>query len=294
MKSFHTTVMLKETISALDIKSGGKYIDCTFGEGGHSYKIFQKLTSKGFLLSIDQDERAIAYGNETFEKELNRKNWLLQQSNFSELSQISKSYFKEYNGILMDLGISSGQIEEKGRGFSYLKDNEPLDMRMNRNLSITAYDLLKALNEKELAKLFYKYGEEKYSKRIAKAIKKSNSIENVGDLTSLIYRVVPATTIRGDSHHPARRVFQALRIAVNDEHNSLKKGLDEAYKILASKGRLCVITFHSLEDRIVKEYFAKLEKEKKVNRNILETPKQEEINLNSKARSAKLRYIEKL
>jgi 16S rRNA (cytosine1402-N4)-methyltransferase len=168
-------------------------------------------------------------------------------------------------------------------------------MRMDHELGVKANDLLKVLSESELEKLFRNYGEERFARGIAKRIKRAGNIETVGDLTSLIYKAMPVASRRKDSHHPARRVFQALRIAVNDELNSLKEGLDESFKILNSKGRIAVITFHSLEDRIVKEFFEQKEESgeaKEVGEVI--TPSEEEINLNNRARSAKLRTLEKI
>ncbi|KKR06165.1 MAG: Ribosomal RNA small subunit methyltransferase H [candidate division WS6 bacterium GW2011_GWF2_39_15] len=289
MKSYHTPVLLTESIVALNIKPRGVYVDCTLGEAGHSFEIFKRLESQGKLISIDQDQSALSYVKEKYSKEIAQGNWIIVKGNFSNLKQICMDMqIEKVDGILMDLGLSSRQLEEEGRGFSYNTPSESLDMRMDTDLGVTADDLLKGLNATELEKLFRLYGEERFAKRIAIQIKKSD-IKTVGDLTSLIYRVVPATKRREDSHHPARRVFQALRIAVNDEINALKKGLDEAYELLNSNGRLCVITFHSLEDREVKRFFEN--KGAKDSQAVQPTP--EEIEVNNRSRSAKLRVLEK-
>jgi 16S rRNA (cytosine1402-N4)-methyltransferase len=195
----------------------------------------------------------------------------------------------------MDLGLSSRQLEKSNsRGFSYMADNEPLDMRMDTNLTVTALDLLKVLNEHELTKLFKLYGEERYAKSIANAIKENISeIKNVGDLTSLIYKVVP---VASNNKNPSRRVFQALRIAVNDELNSLKTGLDKAFEILTTNGKLVVISFHSLEDRIIKDYFNEKEDEElaKILSKKPIQPSEEETERNPRSSSAKLRILQKI
>jgi 16S rRNA (cytosine1402-N4)-methyltransferase len=195
----------------------------------------------------------------------------------------------------MDLGLSSRQLEESNnRGFSYRESEEPLDMRMDTNLGVNALDLLKVLKEHELTKLFKIYGEERYAKPIAKAIKEDISeIQTVGDLTRLIYNVVP---VASNNKNPSRRVFQALRIAVNDELNSLKEGLDKAFEILQSGGRLTVISFHSLEDRIVKEFFNEKEDQEKgetLSKNPIQST-EEEIERNPRSSSAKLRVLRKI
>ena len=294
MDKIHVPVLLEESITALNIKPSGFYIDCTLGDGGHSYKILSRLSSQGLLLSIDRDQNAIDFVKEYYEIP---SNWILEKDNFSNIRDIleKKRISKKPNGILMDLGLSSRQLESSdNRGFSYQEDNEYLDMRMDTDLNVNALDLLKALNEKELTKLFKVYGEEKYAKQISKAIKENISrINTVGDLTSLIYTVVP---VAKNNKNPSRRVFQALRIAVNDELNSLKEGLDNSFKVLSTGGHIAVITFHSLEDRIVKNFFN--EKEEKIEGKILSKkptlPSEEELINNHRASSAKLRILEKI
>ena len=295
MEKIHIPVLLNETITALDIKPDGFYVDCTLGDGGHSFEIFKKLSSNGLLLSIDQDQHAIDFVKDFYKKEI-KQNWKIQKSNFSKIENIVSSYNRQPDGIVMDLGLSSRQLEEShNRGFSYLEEDEPLDMRMDEELGVKAKDLLVVLTEKDLTLLFLKFGEEKYARKIAKAIKQEiTNINTVGDLTRLVYRVVPAA--HQSSKNPSRRVFQALRIAVNDELNSLKQGLDSSFRLLNSKGRICVISFHSLEDRIVKEYFNSLADSGQgllLFKEII-APTDEEVRMNPRSASAKLRVIEKI
>jgi 16S rRNA (cytosine1402-N4)-methyltransferase len=278
----------------LNVKPKGFYIDCTLGDGGHSYKILSRLSSQGLLLSIDQDQHAIEFVKNYYEIS---KNWIITQGNFADIKEIVKSQNieREPNGILMDLGLSSRQLEaSQNRGFSYQESEEQLDMRMDTSLKVSALDLLKVLKEQELIKLFKTYGEERYAKSIAKAIKENISeIETVGDLTSLICKVVP---VASNNKNPSRRVFQALRIAVNDELNSLKKGLDNAFEILSNDGRLVVISFHSLEDRIVKKFFKEKDNEKKgevLSKKPI-TPSKTELERNPRSSSAKLRILRKI
>ncbi|HCC67950.1 TPA: 16S rRNA (cytosine(1402)-N(4))-methyltransferase [Patescibacteria group bacterium] len=294
MDKVHIPVLLDKSLESLSIKPDRFYIDCTLGDGGHSYKILSRLSSQGLLLSIDQDQHAIDFVKEYYQIP---SNWILAYGNFSKLLQILKenNIDKQPDGILMDLGLSSRQLEKShNRGFSYSKESEPLDMRMDTKLGVTALDMLKALSEKELAKLFTIYGEEHFAKPIARKIKQNISeINSVGDLTRLIYGAVPATP---NHKNPSRRVFQALRIAVNDELNSLKKGLDSSFKILSTNGRVSVITFHSLEDRIVKRFFDKQVKEGKgiLLFNKLYLPTKQELEKNPRASSAKLRTLIKI
>lgn len=314
----HIPVMLNESILNLNIAPDRFYIDCTLGEGGHSFEIYSKLNQEGILLSIDRDYSAIQFVKNEYKeislaittkenyKEIknNKPLWILYESNYSKISNaISNPEInailknKKAAGILMDLGLSSRQLEIEKRGFSYIEESQPLDMRMEQSLSVTAKDLLNGLLEYELVKLFRLYGEERFAGPIAKTIKANLSqINNVGDLVQIIYKVIPKKLILADKHHPARRVFQALRIAVNDEMNSLTQGIDNAFEILDTKGRLVIITFHSLEDRIVKNMFDELSKN---NKGILISkkpimPTDEEIRKNVRAHSAKMRVIEKI
>jgi len=294
MDKIHIPVLLEESIKALDVEPSGFYIDCTLGDGGHSNKILSQLSSQGLLLSIDRDQNAIDFVKGYYEIP---PNWILVKSNFSQVKEVldSNKIEKQPNGILMDLGLSSRQLEKSNdRGFSYQEEAESLDMRMDTDLAVSALDLLKVLNEHELSKLFKLYGEEKRSKAIAKVIKENISeIKTVGDLKSLIYKVVP---VASNNRNPSRRVFQALRIAVNDELNSLKDGLDSAFEVLSADGRLVVIAFHSLEDRIIKDFFN--EKELKEEGKILSrkpiTPSEDELQNNPRSSSAKLRFLRKV
>jgi 16S rRNA (cytosine1402-N4)-methyltransferase len=294
MDKIHIPVLLEETLKALNVKADGFYIDCTLGDGGHSNKILSQLSSQGLLLSIDRDENALQFVKDYYDIP---DNWILAQGNFANIQEIleTKKISRKPYGILMDLGLSSRQLEESNnRGFSYRESEEPLDMRMDTNLGVNALDLLKVLKEHELTKLFKIYGEERYAKPIAKAIKEDISeIQTVGDLTRLIYNVVP---VASNNKNPSRRVFQALRIAVNDELNSLKEGLDKAFEILQSGGRLTVISFHSLEDRIVKEFFNEKEDQEKgetLSKNPIQST-EEEIERNPRSSSAKLRVLRKI
>lgn len=287
----HIPVMLTEAVEKLKIKPEGFYIDCTLGEGGHSHAILESLNDNGMLVSIDRDQEAIDFVHDFYADSKTDNRWKILKGNFSEIESLLKSakINQEPNGILMDLGMSSRQLDVEKRGFSYQEATQDLDMRMDKELGVKAKDLINGLNEKELTKLFLTYGEERNASKFAKAIKNSaEPIETVGDLLKSLSKVVPNASAGQKS--PARRVFQALRIAVNDELNSLEKGLADSYKLLAPKGRLVVITFHSLEDRIVKKF------SEKNGLQITKTPllpKFEEIIKNKRAHSAKLRVIEK-
>jgi 16S rRNA (cytosine1402-N4)-methyltransferase len=284
---YHVPALLKETISLLEIKSGGKYVDCTLGGGGHSEEILKK---GGILLAIDQDTDSINYNKAKLLKKA-----ILINDNFINLKKICfENNFLEIDGILLDLGVSSHQLESENRGFSF-NSNEALDMRMSNEPKATARDLVNGLNEGELFELFSKYGEEKFSKKISKAIcekRKIKAIETCEELANLILTVTP----KGFSRiHPATKVFQALRIVVNDELNNLESVLPQAIELLKSSGRLAVISFHSLEDGIVKRYFNEMEKSSilKIITNKPIIPTIEEVKNNPRARSAKLRVVEK-
>ncbi len=290
MQKIHIPVLLQETISSLKIDPNGFYIDCTLGDAGHSSEILKKLSSKGVLLSIDHDQHSIDFVKKNYPQQ---DNWIIKRENFSKIDEILEEIDRKPDGILMDLGLSSRQLEKSySRGFSYQEEAEPLDMRMDERLGVKANDLIALLSSKQLSELFKEYGEERYAKRIAKEIKNSDKeIETVGDLTRLIYRVVPASTY--GKKNPSRRVFQALRIVVNDELNSLREGLDKSFKILKTKGRLSVITFHSLEDRIVKDFFNNQVRSKRgtlLNSNVI-APTDTELEQNPRCASAKLRTI---
>lgn len=254
MRFVHKPVLFSETIEMLKIKPDGIYVDGTAGGGGHSEAILKKLKT-GTLVSIDQDPDAIAAVKERF---VSYSNSIVVRSNFSKMDQVIRRLsISNVDGVLLDIGVSSHQLDKAERGFSFHKD-APLDMRMSQE-GVSAYDLVNTMAMQELAEIFSKYGEEKFARNIAKAIVKArehNAITSTEELAELIKSAVPAA-VRREGGHPARKTFQALRIAVNDELENLSRGLDAAFSILKPGGRLVVITFHSLEDRMVKQRMAK-------------------------------------
>lgn len=293
MNNYHTSVLLQEVLTLLAVRHDGLYIDCTLGGGGHTFKIIEK---GGRVLGFDVDEDAVAFVKERLrEKNLNEGEELtIVQSNFNQVGKIApKLGFGKVDGILMDLGVSSHQFDEPSRGFSF-RDG-PLDMRMGKALGVSAGDLVNGLTEKELRELFERFGEEPFARKIAKRIteaRRKSPIKRTEELAELI-----RATVHGEQGiHPATRVFQALRIAVNDELNVLQEVLPQAVELLKPQGRLAVISFHSLEDRIVKQMFEQLKKEDKVRMvtNKPVTASEEEVLQNKRARSAKLRVIEKI
>lgn len=307
----HTTVLLEETVDGLNIKPDGTYVDCTLGGAGHSELILSKLSEKGKLYAFDQDDIAIANAKEKLAAYGDRLTII--KSNFLYLQEeLEKLGVTEVDGILYDLGVSSPQLDTPERGFSYHHD-APLDMRMDQDAPLSAYDVINEWPYEKLVKIFFRYGEEKFSKQIARKIeaaRESKHIETTGELVELIKDAIPAPA-RRKGGHPAKRVFQAVRIAVNDELGVFEKSLEQAIDLLSVGGRISVITFHSLEDRICKvtlkkasetpplppglpiipeEYQPKL---KLVNRKPI-LPSEEELEFNNRARSAKLRIAEKV
>ena len=308
MEFQHKSVMLAEVLKALDVKPNGSYLDCTLGGGGHSRAIGERLNAGGLLIGLDQDEDAI---NAATEKLLGLAcSVKIIRSNFSELDTILDDLgIDKLDGVTFDLGVSSHQIDTAQRGFSYM-NNAPLDMRMDRRRPLTARDVINSYDEDRLIKIFREYGEERFAKRIAVAIcrqRKISELETTGELVRLIEQTVPRTKNGG---HPAKRVFQAIRIEVNGELEILADSIKKAVDRLKPGGRLAVITFHSLEDRIVKETFKTLAQgcicpkslpvcvcNHKAMIKILDkakAPTPEEIELNSRAKSAKLRVVEKI
>jgi 16S rRNA (cytosine1402-N4)-methyltransferase len=295
MSNYHTSVLLQETIEQLQIKAGGKYIDGTIGGGGHTFEI---LKHGGRVLGLDVDEEALEFvekGLGIRDQELG-ENLILVNGNFRDIDKIAREYrFNNVSGILLDLGISSHHVDEAERGFSFLKDG-PLDMRMDKNLGVTAEDLVNGLTKNELYELFTKFGEEGFARVISNSIvnaRKIKKIETTAELAQVIKRAVPYAK---KGIHPATKAFQALRIAVNDELNSISETLPKALSLLESSGRLAIISFHSLEDRIVKQAFIGFE-EKHLGRIITKkpiVPSDEEINENNRSRSSKLRVFEKI
>lgn len=301
MKNYHIPVLLDETINYLNVQKDAWYIDCNLGGGGHTAKI---LESGGNVLAIDLDQDAIKYVAKDYSLNITKNNerlvatspqLILVQSNFSRIAEIVKEFhITNIRGILFDLGLSSYQLETADRGFSFMSDAQ-LDMRMDQTFGASAKDLVNGLHEKEMADLIFKLGEEPQSRKIAKSIvtyRGQKPIETTHELSQIILSVIP---YRRGKIHPATQVFQALRIAVNDELDSLKDALPAAFSVLEKEGRLAVISFHSLEDRIVKIFFNEQEKD---NSAVLLTDKPitasaKEINENSRARSAKLRVLAK-
>lgn len=291
---FHKPVLLKEVIDFLQVKTGKKYIDATVGGGGHSKAILEK---GGKVLGIDCDPEAIKAAGEYLSSACPNTSWQLARGNFSKLEEIATAYgFERAAGILFDLGVSSFQLQTARRGFSFNLEG-PLDMRMDPDLKVTAADLINGLNRGELNELFSKLGEEHYSRRIAEAICRARELAPITSndrLANIIFEAVPWRARKGRLH-PATRCFQALRIAVNDEFNNLKKALPQALELLKPKGRLIIISFHSGEDRIVKQFFKKSAQEGNI-KILTKKPVQptvEEISENPRSRSAKLRAGEK-
>ena len=299
----HISVLLEESIKYLNLKSDSKIIDCTLGYGGHSSEILKRIPN-GFLYSFDQDKEAIKYSDERLKKI--GTNYKIINSNFVNLKE---NITEEVDGILYDLGVSSPQLDTDYRGFSFHSDAR-LDMRMNQDSKLDAYKVVNEYSYEKLRDIFYKYGEEKFSNSIAKKIveeRENKKIETTLELVEIIKSAVPDKYKR--EHHPARKIFQAIRIEVNDELGVLKKSLTDALDLIKVGGRICVITFHSLEDKIVKDIFKEnstmdnslkklpivpeelLPKYKLVK--ILE-PTEDEILNNKRARSAKLRVIERV
>jgi 16S rRNA (cytosine1402-N4)-methyltransferase len=251
----HTSVLLAESIEGLAIKKDGIYVDGTLGGGGHAESICSQLSSKGTLIGIDRDQDALNAAKKRLEQYKCKK--IFVQNNYAEIKEIlTKLNLSGVDGALLDLGVSSFQLDTPQRGFSYMQD-APLDMRMNRDDEFTAYDVVNTYSQKDLAKIIAKYGEERWATRIASFVdqeRKKGPIESTFQLVEIIKAAIPAAA-RREGPHPAKRTFQAIRIEVNDELGQLEKAVTEFCDILNEEGRLCIITFHSLEDRIVKEIF---------------------------------------
>ena len=286
MSIFHESVLYKEVLEGLKVKPGETYVDATLGGGGHAKGI---LDLGGKVIGIDTAPDAISF----VKKNIKSKDLSLEPGNFTDLPAILKKHnISQVSGVVFDLGVSSYQFSKEERGFSF-RAKAPLDMRMGPKQTVTAADLVNGLNEGELYELFTKYGEERNARRIARAIVVSRSKEKIED-TYQLASVVESSVGRGTSKiHPATRVFLALRIAVNDELNNLRKVLPKVERLLRYKGRLAVISFHSLEDRIVKNFFKESKQLLEVNKKPI-VPTREELEKNPRARSAKLRVAEKV
>ena len=254
MEFKHVSVLLNETVDSLLVKKDGIYADGTLGGGGHSFEIASKLSPNGVLIGIDRDKDALKAASQRLSQfECVR----YVHSNFSDIKNILKSEgISHLDGAVIDLGVSSYQLDSSERGFSYMQD-APLDMRMDQSSDFSAYDVVNTYSEEELTRIFFEYGEEKFSKKIASLIIKARqekNIETTLELVEIIKRAIPER-LRQKGSHPAKRVFQAIRIEVNSELDPLKKSISDFFDCLAPGGRLAIITFHSLEDRIVKQTF---------------------------------------
>ncbi len=306
----HVSVLLNECIENLNIKPDGIYVDGTMGGAGHSLEIVKKLSEKGMLIGIDRDEEALAVAKERL-KEFNNVKYV--HDNHDNIDEIIKNLnIKGVDGILLDLGVSSYQIDEKTRGFTYMDDG-PLDMRMDKSQKLTAEYIVNNYKEQDLARIIFEYGEEKFSRKIARNIceyRKNKKIETTGELVKIIEKSIPGK-FREKNSHPAKRTFQAIRIEVNNEIEPLYNTIKNSITALNTKGRLCVITFHSLEDRMVKKAYVDAEGKctcpkdlpycvcgnvslgKIITKKPI-LPTEKEMQENSRSRSAKLRVFEKI
>lgn len=307
----HTTVLLHETVDGLNIRPDGVYVDCTLGGAGHSEYLAQQLSDQGHLYCFDQDVTAIEHAKEKLKDHLHKITFI--HANFKYLKEeLEQRGIEHVDGILYDLGVSSPQLDTPERGFSYHHD-APLDMRMDQSAELSAYHVVNEWRFEDLVRIFYRYGEEKFSKQIARKIeaaREKQPIETTAQLVECIKDGIPAPA-RRKGGHPAKRVFQAIRIAVNDELGAAETSLQDAIDMLAIGGRISVITFHSLEDRLTKALFKEasslpelppnlpvipdgLEPKLKLITRKPILPSEEELAHNNRSRSAKLRIAEKI
>ena len=311
MEFKHYSVLRDETIEELHIKPDGIYVDGTLGGAGHSYEICKRLSDKGRLIGIDQDEDAIAAASKRLEEFKDRVT--IVRSNYSDMKNVLRELgIEKVDGIVLDLGVSSFQLDTPERGFTYRSEDAPLDMRMDNRNPLTAKDIVNTYSEMELFRIIRDYGEDRFAKNIAKHIVKArekNSINTTGELNEIIRAAIPQK-VRATGGHPSKRTYQAIRIELNHELDVLQDNLDDMIELLNDEGRICIITFHSLEDRIVKSNFKKNEnpctcpsnfpvcvcgnksKGHVVTRKPI-LPSQEELQENSRSKSAKLRVFEK-
>ncbi|MGE9874906.1 16S rRNA (cytosine(1402)-N(4))-methyltransferase RsmH [Hornefia butyriciproducens] len=311
MEFRHTPVLLDQCIENLNIRPDGIYVDGTLGGGGHSFHICERLSEQGMLIGIDRDRDALEAAEKRL-REFNCRKYFVQ-SNYADIRTVlAEKGIEKIDGALLDIGVSSFQLDNAERGFSYMQD-APLDMRMNREDDLTAYDVVNSYDRDELTRIIREYGEERWASRIAAFIVRARAekpVESTSELVELIKEAIPARA-RRSGPHPAKRTFQAIRIEVNDELGELSRAVDEYLDVMNPGGRLCIITFHSLEDRIVKQ---KLQKRadpctcppefpvcvcgKKADiRKVTRKPivaEASELDLNPRARSAKLRVCEKI
>jgi 16S rRNA (cytosine1402-N4)-methyltransferase len=309
----HTTVLLNQAIDELNLNPDGIYVDCTLGGGGHSQLILSQLSQKGHLYAFDQDVAAIEYNQSHLKDYLDRNQVTFIEDNFKNITKDLAEYGVQHvDGIVYDLGVSSPQLDDASRGFSYQHD-APLDMRMDQSAELTAQIVVNQWSYESLVKIFFRYGEERYSKKVAREIERQREIapiQTTGELVELIKKAIPAAA-RRTGGHPAKRVFQAIRIAVNNELGVLETSLEQALDLLKVGGRISVITFQSLEDRLVKNIFKEqanlpelpqglpvipkeLEPHFKLATRKPILPSEDELAHNHRAHSARLRVIEKI
>ena len=308
----HVTVLLHETIDYLDVKPDGVYVDATLGGAGHSEYLLSKLSPKGHLYAFDQDATAIEHAKKRLAPYIEKGMVTFVQDNFRHLKlQLEKLGVDEIDGICYDLGVSSPQLDERERGFSY-KQDAPLDMRMNRHADFSAYQVVNDYDYHDLVRIFFKYGEDKFSKQIARKIEQARQIkpiETTTELAEIIKSAKPAKELKKKGH-PAKQIFQAIRIEVNDELGAADESIQQAIDMLAVDGRISVITFHSLEDRLTKQLFKEAStvdvpkglpfipddlkpKLELISRKPI-LPSAEELEMNNRAHSAKLRVARKI
>lgn len=312
MEFNHYSVLLNETIENLNIKPDGIYVDGTLGGGGHAYQVASRLSEKGRLIGIDQDADAIEAAGERL-KEFGDKITIIRSNYANMKEELHRIGVEKVDGIVLDLGVSSFQLDTPERGFTYRDENAPLDMRMDDRQSLTAKDIVNGYSEMDLYRIIRDYGEDKFAKNIAKHIVQERAkkpIETTGELTEIIRASIPMK-VQVTGGHPAKRTFQAIRIELNKELEVLQNNLDDMIDLLNPGGRICIITFHSLEDRIVKTNFKRNEnpctcpndfpvcvcgkksKGKVVTRKPI-LPSEEELEVNSRSKSAKLRVFERV
>lgn len=312
MQFEHETVLLRETIDGLEINPNGVYVDCTLGGAGHAQYILSQLSDKGKLYAFDQDINAINNAKEVLKEEYAQGKVVFIHSNFRNLKEeLANLAIRYVDGIYYDLGVSSPQLDHADRGFSYHQEAK-LDMRMDQSQELSAYEVVNYWSYEQLVKIIFRYGEEKFAKRIVRSIEQTREkkpIEYTTELAEIVKLAIPAAT-RRTGGHPAKKTFQAIRIAVNDELGSIEESLEQALDLLKVGGRLSVISFHSLEDRLVKQMFKQVSTPPETPNNLPLLPEQmkpayrlvnrkpilasnEELEHNNRSRSAKLRIIER-
>lgn len=312
MQFEHETVLLRETIDGLEINPNGVYVDCTLGGAGHAQYILSQLSDKGKLYAFDQDINAINNAKEVLKEEYAQGKVVFIHSNFRNLKEeLANLSIRYVDGIFYDLGVSSPQLDHADRGFSYHQEAK-LDMRMDQSQELSAYEVVNYWSYEQLVKIIFRYGEEKFAKRIVRSIEQTREkkpIEYTTELAEIVKLAIPAAT-RRTGGHPAKKTFQAIRIAVNDELGSIEESLEQALDLLKVGGRLSVISFHSLEDRLVKQMFKQVSTPPETPNNLPLLPEQmkpayrlvnrkpilasnEELEHNNRSRSAKLRIIER-